>query len=69
MVAGNVIDLGAIGAEFEDFTDYLHVLRREIRFFELPYVDDVAVEHQNLGLYRFEVITNFLGVAAEGAEM
>lgn len=35
----------------------------------MPDIDDVAVKYKNLGLNGFEVIADFLGVTAEGAEM
>lgn len=69
MVACDVVYLGALGAEFEDFANHLHVLWREIRFSKLPDIDDVAIEHKNFWLDGFEVITDFLGMAAERSEV
>jgi hypothetical protein len=47
----------------------LHVLGWEIRLLELPYVDDVAIEHQNFRVDASQVIANFFGMAAKCAQM
>jgi hypothetical protein len=69
MVSGNVVNMGSQFHEFEYFPNNLNVRSREVLFSELPNVNDVAIENENLGLYRFKVVYNFERVAPECSEV
>ena len=41
----------------------------EVGLLEVPNVNDVAIENQDVGLYRFQVGEKLAGVASEGSEV
>ena len=45
------------------------MLRWEIGFFELPNVDDVAIQYQNFWLDASDVVANFFGVTTKCAQV
>lgn len=69
VVAGDVIDFGAFGSEVDEFFQHFQVMGRKVFFAELPNVDDVAVEDEQFGFDRFQVMQQLPGMAAIGAEV
>jgi len=69
VIAGNIIDLGAFLGHFEDALNDLEVFFWEIPFPELPDIDEIAVEDKRFGLDVLQVLQEFFGVAAIGAEV
>ena len=46
VVAGDINNLGSFGNHPKYFLDYLHVGSRKIVFFELPDINDIAIQYQ-----------------------
>ena len=69
MVAGEVIYLGAVDRHFQDTAHHLHVFLGEITFFEIPDIKNIAVENERARLDTFQVIVQFVRMAAVGAQV
>ena len=69
MVARDVVDLCAFLRHGDEALDHFKMAFREVGFLEVPNVNDVAVEDQDVGLYRFEVGEKLAGMASEGSEV
>jgi hypothetical protein len=69
VVAGEVINFGAVHGHFEQATHDFHVFRRKVFFPEIPHVNNVSIQHQGAGLNAFEIIVQFSGMAPVGAQV
>lgn len=69
MVTGDVIDFGAFGGEVDKFFEHFQMMGREVFFSELPDVDDIAVEDEQFGFDGFQIVQQFFGMTAIGAEV
>ena len=69
MITRDIKDFRTRKRHFEDAIDDFCMLFWEIWFFELPHVNDVAIQNKRIGFDAFEVIQQLSGVAAACAEM
>ena len=69
VIAGDVVNGFLAGNHAEEFSHHLHVGRREVLFLELPNVDDVPVQHENLRVNRLQVAQHFGCPASAHAQM
>ncbi len=69
MVAGDVIDFDAFGGHFENALNDFEVFFGEVTFAELPHINKVTVEDERACFDAFQVVEQFLGVAAISAEV
>ena len=64
MIAGNVDHPGAIAYMIQDFFDNLHMQCGEVPFTELPPVDDITIEDEDLRSNTPEVVQDLSCVAS-----
>src|SRR5262249_473402 len=69
MIASNIYDTCSRAQHADDLFDYLHVCCRKIALAELPAIDNVPVEDEDLWRNAFKIVDDLLRMAAVSAKV